>query len=245
MIIQTVWYVFRSALRTVWIAIRTRPHVFVIVALSVFLLNLFLPPVVLSVVRKPWDFFTFNPWLHSLPKWLASPEATIGRKLGFVWDLALFWFTAGSSYDEPEWGFYVGVHDVVRWFFISGLLGTYFALWFSTRAQLASRGRGWRSGGRGGFMGALVSTLGLSTAPCSVAGCGAPILPVLGLAFTGLTSGVLAALSTVSRVAGTVMQVVIGLLVLAMAWFGSPRPQTRAQAGHDVKGSQSNVAMHS
>lgn len=245
MMTETVGYALRSAVRTVWAAIRARPKVFVFVGLGVLLLNVFLPPLVLSVVRTPWDYFTFNPWLHNLPKWLLSPEATVGRKVEFVWDLALFWFTAGSLYDEPEWGFYVGVNDVVRWLFVAGLLGTYFALWFHTRAQLTNRGGSWSGGGQGGFVGALVSTLGLSTAPCSVAGCGAPVLPVLGLAFTGLTSGVLATLSTFSRVAGTVMQVGIGLLVLAMAWLGSPRPEKGAPKDRDVRGSHPSVIISS
>ena len=42
---------------------------------------------------------------------------------------------------------------------------------------------------RFGIAGALMSILGLSTGPCSVMGCGAPVLPVIGLAFVGLSSG--------------------------------------------------------
>ncbi|MGH7319129.1 MAG: hypothetical protein ACRELA_05825 [Candidatus Rokuibacteriota bacterium] len=37
------------------------------VALGVFALNLVLPVIVLSVARKPVDYFTFNPWLPGSP----------------------------------------------------------------------------------------------------------------------------------------------------------------------------------
>ncbi len=218
---SVVWYAFRPALRTVWAAIRARPMVFMTVALAVFLLNIILPPLVLSLVRKPWDYFTFNPWLSQLPKWLVSPEATIGRKLTFVWGLVVFWFAANGQADEPEWGFSVGVHDLFRWAFVAFVFGAYFALWFYARRQLLRRGQMWGSGGRGGFMGALLSTLGLSTAPCSVIGCGAPILPVLGLAFQGLTSGVLATLATLSRVANEVLLVGMSVIVLILGRFVS------------------------
>lgn len=208
---NAVW----SAVRQIWRAVRARPKVFVAVAASVFALNLFLPPLVLSLVRKPWDYSSFNPWLSQLPRWLVSPDATIWRKVTFLWDLALFWFIADSPYDAPEWGFAISVRDLVRWLFVSGLFGAYFALWVYARTQPAGAGA-WRGGGRGGALGAVVSTLGLSTAPCSVMGCGAPVLPVLGLAFQGLTSGVLAGLATLSNVANAVVQVGMSLVVLTM-----------------------------
>ncbi len=213
------WSVFRRSLRNLWGAIRVRPKVFVGVAAAVFLLNLFLPVLVLSVVRKPWDHFSFNPWLDQLPKWLVSPEATIGRKLEFLSKLSLFWFIASSQYDAAEWGFTVGVNDVVRWLFIASMFGAYFALWFYARGQLIRRGRGWSSGGRGGSAGVLLSTLGLSTAPCSVIGCGLPVLPVLGLGLHGLTSGALAGLATLSRVANDVVLVGISAMVLVLGWL--------------------------
>src|SRR5207244_13300776 len=60
---------------------------------------------------------------------------------------------------------------------------------------------GWRASASrsGGVVGAFASVLGLSTGPCSVVGCGAPVLPVVGLVFTGLSSGTLAVLSASSR----------------------------------------------
>ncbi len=235
---QGVWNAFRRALRGTWRAIRARPKIFVGVALAVFLLDLFLPPIILSLVRKPWDFFSFNPWLSHLPQWVVSPEATIGRKLTFLSDVALFWFIASSPYDAPEWGFSVGVRDLARWISMSLLFGAYFALWFYARGQVSGRGRVWNSGGRGGFGGALLSTLGLSTAPCSVAGCGAPVLPVLGLAFQGLTSGALAGLATLSRVATVVVFVGMSIAVLALGLFVSvDQSERREPAGLRVPGS--------
>ncbi len=212
---------WRGALRGTWAAIRARPHVFWGVALAVFLLNLFLPPVILAIVRKPWDHFSFNPWLSQLPRWLVSPEATVGRKLAFLSDVSLLWFIASSPYDAPEWGFSVDVRDLARWIVMSLLFGAYFALYTYARGLRGSPGGEWRGGRRGGSVGALLSTLGLSTAPCSVAGCGAPVLPVLGLAFQGLTSGALAGLATLSRVMTSVVLVGACVAVIAMGWVVS------------------------
>ncbi len=208
------WSVFRRSLRNLWGAIRARPKVFVGVAAAVFLLNLFLPVLVLSVARKPWDHFSFNPWLSQLPKWLVSPEATIGRKLEFLSKVTLFWFVASSSYYGTEWGFSAGVNDVIRWVFVSCVFGAYFALWLYARSQLSPHGRRWS--GHSGVAGGLISTLGLTTAPCSVVGCGYPLLPVFGLALQGLTSGVLAGLATLSRIASVGVQAGMIVVVLVL-----------------------------
>ena len=216
-----VWRVWRGAVGGTWAAIRARPQVFWGVALAVFLLNLLLPPLVLAIVRKPWDHFSFNPWLSQLPRWLVSPEATIGRKLEFLSNVSLLWFIASSPYDAPEWGFSVDVRDLARWTVMSLLFGAYFALYAYARSRPVWRGVGWRCGRRGGSVGAVLSTLVLSTAPCSVAGCGAPILPVLGLVFQGLTSGALAGLATLSRVMTEVVFVGAGVAVFFMGWVVS------------------------
>lgn len=219
-----IWGGVGRALRSVWEAIRARPLVFAGVALAVCALNLFLPLIVLSVVRKPWDYFSFNPWLSQLPRWLASPEATWSRKLEFLQNVSLFWFIASSPYDEPTWGFAVGLRDLVRWVFVASLFGAYFALWTYARSRLGLRrepGRPWRreTGRPGGVAGALLSTLGLSTAPCSVMGCGAPVLPVVGLAFQGLSSSTLVGLATLSSVANLVVEVGMSLVVLGLGWL--------------------------
>lgn len=174
-------------------AIRARRKVFIGATLAIFLLNVMLPPVVLSVARKPWDHFAFNPWLRNLPAWLASDEDTLAGKASFLTDAALYWFIADGPADAPEWGYTATVRDVVRWLLVALLFATYFALASYRWAQLKPRARAPLGGGSGrtGVAGALLSTLGFSTMPCSVVGCGAPVLPVLGLTLTGLSSAAL------------------------------------------------------
>src|SRR3989442_6651275 len=83
------------------------------------------------------------------------------------------------------------------------------------RGSLAGRWAG--SSRAGGIVGAFAGVLGLSTGPCSVVGCGAPVLPVVGLVFAGLSSTTLAVLSQLSRISAIA---VIVALVLAIAWLG-------------------------
>src|SRR3989442_503104 len=65
-------------------AIRRRAGVFVLVVAAIAALHLVLPPLVLSVARKPYDYFSINPWLPNLPSWLASREANASRKADFL-----------------------------------------------------------------------------------------------------------------------------------------------------------------
>lgn len=181
-------------------AIRGRSGVFAIIVAAIVALNLVLPPLVLSAVRKPYDYFSFNPWLHNIPSWLRSGEATTGRKADFLWNAAVLWFVASGESDAAEWGFTVTVRDLARWGLMGVLFGAYFTLWLARRAQLQRAGlAAGRRGARGGVIGTLLSTLGFTTMPCSVVGCGAPVLPVVGLALTGLSSGTIALLSGASR----------------------------------------------
>lgn len=193
--------------------VRARPGVLLGVAAAVALLDLLLPVAILSIARKPWDYFAFNAWLPNLPGFLAS-DVPWGRKLTFLWDLALFWFIADGPFGAPEWGFAVGVGDLVR-FLVSGvLIGTFFALWAHRRDLM----RGPASGRQAGVAGAFASVLGLSTGPCSVVGCGAPVLPVVGLAFAGLSSGTLAALASLARWGTAALLVVMALAVAYLGW---------------------------
>lgn len=208
-------------MRAIGQAIQLRWKLFVLVVLGMLLLNVALPPLMLSVVRKPADHFSFNPWLRNLPSWLASEEATWGRKVEFLWNAALYWFIASGPYDAAEWGYTATVRDVVRWIVLSVLFGTYFALWSVRRDQL--RACGVRSGHtsvgqRAGVAGAVLSTLGFSTLPCSVVGCGAPVLPVLGLALSGLglSSETLAAINQTSR---TITLLVYGGLLVGIVYL--------------------------
>ena len=50
-------------LRGLAAALGARMRTFALVAAGVFWLDILVPPVVLSLARKPMDFFTFNPWL--------------------------------------------------------------------------------------------------------------------------------------------------------------------------------------
>lgn len=223
-------------LRATTRAIRKRAGLFALVVAAVVALNLVLPPLVLSVARKPYDYFSVNPWLHNLPSWLASGEATAGRKAEFLWNAAVLWFVASGEYDAAEWGFTVTVADLARWVLMGGLFGAYFALWMERRGQLRRPGItpgragqtlfSGRPGSRGGVVGALLSTLGFTTMPCSVAGCGAPVLPVVGLALTGLSSGTIALLSSASRfLVWIVMAGVIASVVVLAGHVGEDRDQ--------------------
>src|SRR5947207_13059029 len=226
-IIRTVALGFPSAIgvvvRGIGRAIRARPAVVPLVAVGVVALDVLLPPLVLSVARAPWTFFTFNPWLKRVPAYLASSQPW-SEKLEFLSRVALFWFSADGPYGAPEWGFAVDVMDVARFVLAALLIGVYVALWQQRRAAAV---RGWRggAGSAGGAVGACVSVLGLSTGPCSVVGCGAPVLPVVGLVFAGLSSTTLALLSQLSRVSAVA---VVVALVAAIAWLGWDAAQRRA-----------------
>jgi hypothetical protein len=190
-------------------AVRRRPGAVALVAAGVMALDVLLPPLVLSVFRAPYTFFTFNPWLKSLPAYLAS-SAPWADKLDFLSRVALFWFSADGPYGAPEWGFAVDTMDVLRFALTALLIGVYAALWLERRAAGAGGARG-AAGRAGGVVGACVSVLGLSTGPCSVVGCGAPVLPVVGLVFAELSSTTLAVLSRASRVSA--IAVIVALLV--------------------------------
>lgn len=203
-----------EALRGVWAALAAHPGIFASVTLGVAALNVLAPVAILSAVRKPLDFYTFNPWLKRLPEYLASDEAALGEKLAKLPDLALFWFSAGGTYGGVEWGFAVDVTDVGRILLVSALFGLYFALW--RRYRDLALGGATPALRRGGLVGAAATVFGISTGACSVTGCGAPVIPVLGLAFVGLESGTLHFLAASSRVATLA---VFAVLVLAVGYL--------------------------
>ena len=202
-----------EALRGAGAALAAHPGIFASVTLAVAALNVIAPVAILSAVRKPLDYYSFNPWLKRLPEYLASDEATLGEKLAKLPDLALFWFSAGSSYGGAEWGYAVDVADAGRILLVSALFGLYFTLWRRYRDSALGGAQALR---RGGVVGAAGTLVGISTGACSVSGCGAPILPVLGLAFVGLESGTLQFLAQSSRVATIVL---FAVLVLAVGYL--------------------------
>src|SRR3989442_13844944 len=176
-----------TAWRGILAAVRARPIAFLAISGAVLVLNVILPPLVLAVTRKPWTYFTFNPWLKKLPEYVSSGE-TLEKKLDFLSRVALFWFTADGPYGVREWGFAVDTMDVLRFVVMALLVGVYGALWLHARQQ--GRVSGWRASASrsGGVVGAFASVLGLSTGPCSVVGCGAPVLPVVDRKSTRLNS---------------------------------------------------------
>ena len=76
------------------IAIRARPGIFAGAAVLIVLLDILVPPAVLSLARKPVDYAAFNPWLKRLPEYLMSSQVPLARKIEFLPRLALFWFVA-------------------------------------------------------------------------------------------------------------------------------------------------------
>jgi hypothetical protein len=208
-------------------AIQARWKIFWAVAIGVFILSLLLPLVVLSLARGPFNHITFNPWLSRLPEWLVYSDATFSRKLEFLSDLALGWVIANNAGGEVEWGFIVDVPSVVRFVLTSFLFGAFFALWFYRRDQVRQYGWGTQAAQYGGAAGAVTSVLGFTTQACSVMGCGVPVLPVVGLALTGVTSGTLVFLGQLASVATAVVLSVIALGVAWLGWLVGGTPQER------------------
>ena len=118
--------------------------------------------------------------------------------------------------------------DLGRIVLVSALFGLYFALWRRYR-ELAAGGAA-HALRRGGIAGTAATLFGLSTGGCSVMGCGAPVIPVLGLAFVGLESGTLHVLAQTSRLATLAL---FAVLVLGVAYLGcmTHRARNRVPAG--------------
>ena len=196
-------------------ALRARWGVFAAVGAVVLVLDVLAPVLVLSIARKPVDYFTVNPWLPNLPGYLASGKGALGERLERAWGLALFWFSANGVFGI-DWGFAVTAADLARFALMAALIGAYFALWLHHRDRTGAIGWGARLGRQGGMLGAAGSVCGLATGGCTVMGCGAPVIPVVGLAFVGLSSGTLAWLSQLSTL-GTAA--VIGGMALGVAYL--------------------------
>jgi hypothetical protein len=218
-----VWQPVIRVRRGVARAWRSRPGVFTAIAAGFFALSVFLPPALLSLARKPFDYFAFNAWLPELPHYLLRGEVPLRRKLEFIPNLAIFWFSADSPYGGVDWGFAVTVGDLLRFLFLSLLFGAYFALLVDLRDLPPGQGSIAKFSRGGGVSGALASVLGISTGGCTVMGCGAPVIPVVGLAFAGLSSGALALLAQLSRVATMVVFVGVTTGVAYLGWQAGRR----------------------
>jgi len=209
------------ACRGILRAVHSRPWLFASVAILVFALDLLVPPLVLSLARKPVTAFTVNPLLSSLPGYLASGPGELGERLVKTWGLALFWFSADGSFGI-EWGFAVTPADLARFALLSLLVAAYFALWLERRSP-GTTAWGRRAGGSGGVLGALGGIFGLTTGGCTVMGCGAPVLPVIGLAFVGLSSTTIKWMSDLSSIGTAAVMIGLGVAVLWLGWrVGDP-----------------------
>jgi hypothetical protein len=197
-------------------AVRARRRVFWGVSAAVALFNLAAPVLILSIAKRSPDFFTFNPYLSRLPEYLVSAEDPWTKKLAFLSQMAIAWCSADNFGEGLEWGFILDVPSVARIAATSFVFGTYFALWSCRRAQVAACGLGLEAARGGGIAGAVTSVLGLTTGPCTLAGCGVPVLPIVGLAFTGLSSGTLTLFATLSRIS---IAVVLAVMSAAMLWL--------------------------
>lgn len=78
------------------------------------------------------------------------------------------------------------------------------------------------------MVGVLTSVFGFSTGPCSVVGCGVPVLPVVGLAFTGLSTETLRVFAKASAVAVAAVLFAVTVGVAYLGW----------QVGHNPMGSR-------
>lgn len=208
-----------TTIRGIAAGIRGQTKILAAVALAAFVLSLVLPVIVLSAARKPVDYFTFNPWLSRLPEYLASADEPLGRKVAFLSQMAILWFSADNPVEGVEWGFILDVPSLGQLLLTSLLFGVYFALWFHRRDQTWHCGWGARAGRHGGVAGTLTSVLGVSTTPCSVLGCGVPVLPVVGMAVTGVSSGTLQFFASFSRVAIAVVLVGTTAGVVWLGWL--------------------------
>jgi hypothetical protein len=218
-------------LRGVGRALRLRTGVFVAAAVTVLTLELLLPPIVLSMARKPVDYFAFNAWLPELPAYVFSSDVLLQRKLEFLPNVALFWFSADSPYGGVDWGFAVTVSNLMRFLLLATLFGIYFALVVQLRALPSAAGGVTRLSRGGGAFGVLASALGISSGGCTVMGCGAPVLPVIGLAFAGLTSGTLVLLAQLSRIVTLLAFLAVTLGVIFVGWRTGGAPAVDGSTG--------------
>jgi hypothetical protein len=220
------------AVRGIGAAVRGRLAVFGTAVAGALAVSVLLPPLVLSLARKPCDYFTLNPWLASLPHYLVSADVPLGQRVAFLPNLALFWFSSDNPWGV-EWGVAVTVADLLRFLAVAVLFGAYLALWVEVRDRIGRPGWPAPTSRQGGLAAALAGVLGFSTGSCSVMGCGAPVMPVVGLAFTGLASGTIKLLSAVSAIATAAVVLVLSLGVGYFGWLvdAARRSQARGAGG--------------
>src|SRR3989441_11947287 len=156
-----------QTLRGIGVGLRSGKRVVFAVTAAVFAFNLVAPVAILSLARRPPDFFTFNPWLSRLPEYLASEEP-LAKKLSFLSQMAIAWVSADNKVEGIDWGFIVDVPTLARIVLASLVFGAYFALWSYRRPQ----GAGLEAARPAGVPGAGTSPSGRTAAPPTVAGRG-------------------------------------------------------------------------
>ena len=214
--VQRALATIAQVLRGIAAAVRARAKIVLAVTAAVSVFNLGAPVIILSIARRPVDFFTFNPWLRRLPEYLASEEP-LAKKLSFLSNMAIAWMSADNETEGIEWGFVVDVPTLLHILLTSLVFGAYFALWSYRKREGEACGVGFKAAHPAGVAGAVTSVFGLTTGPCTLAGCGVPVLPVVGLAFTGLSSGTLTLFATLSRIS---IAVVLSVMSIAVIWLG-------------------------
>jgi hypothetical protein len=198
-------------------ALRARAKMVWGVTAAVAVFNLAAPVVILSLARRPVDYFSFNPWLSQLPSYLVSGDP-LRKKLSFLSNVAIAWASADNKGEGIDWGFIIDVPTLARIFLTSLVFGAFFALWSYRRREGEACGIGFKAARPAGIAGAVTSVFGLTTGPCALSGCGVPVLPVLGLTLTGLSSGTLSLFAMLSRVSIAVVLTAMGLAVLWLGW---------------------------
>src|SRR5436853_4878477 len=140
--------------RGIAIAVRSRARVVWAVAAAVAAFDLLAPVAILSLARRPADFFTLNPWLSRLPEYLVSEEP-IGRKLSFLSNMAIAWVSADNHVEGIDWGFIVDVPTLAKVVLTALVFGTYFALWSYRRREGLACGVAFEAARPAGGAGAL------------------------------------------------------------------------------------------
>ncbi|MGH8623494.1 MAG: hypothetical protein ACRET3_15270, partial [Burkholderiales bacterium] len=115
------------------------------------------------------------------------------------------------------------VSDLARFMLMALLFGAYFALLVHSRDRMGAFLRNQGPARQGGALGVVTGVFGFSTGGCTVVGCGAPVIPVVGLAFVGLSSGTLATLANLSRVATALVLIAASLGVIYLGWLAGKK----------------------
>ncbi len=72
------------------------------------------------------------------------------------------------------------------------------------------------------MLGAAGSVCGLATGGCTVMGCGAPVIPVVGLAFVGLSSTTLTLFAQLSTYGTLTVIAALTAGILYLSWQTAP-----------------------